>query len=244
MASNTDRILIIVPAYNEEASIRATVKEILAFFPREDVLVVNDGSDDRTTEFARMMGVNVVDFPLNLGIGGAVQAGFKYAVRRGYKYAVQVDADGQHPADQIAILLHLIRKGEADVVIGSRFSREIGEIGSGYIVPFSRLLGMKVFKFLNSLILRQSIQDNTSGFRAYNKSALHYLAKEYPQDYPEPEVVVMLGLSGFRLKEVFVQMRQREIGTSSITPFRAIYYMVKVTLAIFIHTIRGSQKVR
>ncbi|MBN1779899.1 glycosyltransferase family 2 protein [bacterium] len=223
------RILAIVPAFNEERAISRVIAEIQAVRPPVDVLVVDDGSSDRTREHALASGCAVVSLPFNLGIGGAVQTGFRYAVVHDYDVAVQVDGDGQHVASEISVLLDVMHGRQADVVIGSRFMER-----KGYKASFARKLGIFVFVTVNSLLLRKRITDNTSGFRAYNRKAIRFLSENYPQDYPEPESVIILGKNGFSIEETAVHMREREHGQSSIGAVRSVYYMVKVLLAIFV----------
>jgi glycosyltransferase involved in cell wall biosynthesis len=222
-------ILVIIPAYNEEKAIGKVIGELREIRPEVDVLVVNDGSTDHTLEVVRELGCKAVSLPFNLGIGGAVQTGFKYALQHGYPYAIQVDGDGQHIASEIHVLMQAMMSGEADVVIGSRFIES-----RGYTTSFVRRMGVRVFVAVNSLVLRKKITDNTSGFRAYNRRAIAFLAENYPQDYPEPESVIMLGMNGFRILEVGVRMRERAAGQSSISAVRSVYYMIKVLLAIFV----------
>ena len=232
------KILAIVPAYNEEETIGAVILSLKERMPALDILVVNDGSTDRTSENANeTKKALVVDLPCNLGIGGAVQTGFLYAVREGYDVAFQFDGDGQHLAAEVDKILAPILAGEADVVIGSRFL----EGNEGFRSTFTRRVGIRLFQWVNSLLTGQRITDNTSGFRAYNRKAIIFLSRYYPSDYPEPEAVILLGRSGFRLKEVPVEMRERATGRSSITAFRSIYYMVKVLLAIFVTALRPGQ---
>lgn len=232
------KILAIVPAYNEEETIGAVILSLKERMPALDILVVNDGSTDRTSEKAAgTKKALVVDLPCNLGIGGAVQTGFLYAIREGYDVAFQFDGDGQHLAAEADKILAPILAGEVDVVIGSRF---LGGNG-GFRSTFTRRMGIRLFQWVNSLLTGQRITDNTSGFRAYNRKALTFLSRYYPSDYPEPEAVILLGRSGFRLKEVPVEMRERATGRSSITAFRSLYYMVKVLLAIFVTALRPAQ---
>jgi glycosyltransferase involved in cell wall biosynthesis len=234
------RALAIIPAFNEEATIARTLADLRVGFPDLDLLVVNDGSQDRTSERVRESGVAlVVDLPVNLGIGGAVQTGFKYAARAGYDVAMQVDADGQHLGSEIPKILAPVVSGEADVAIGSRFID-----GKGYRSTFTRRIGIWIFRLVNSLLLGQTITDNTSGFRAYNRRAIAFLADHYPLDYPEPEAVVLLGKNGFRLMEVPVLMQDRQGGASSINVRRAVYYMVKVLLAVLVNAFRAPVKWR
>ncbi|MBN2104182.1 glycosyltransferase family 2 protein [bacterium] len=225
----SQKMLAIVPAYNEAGSIVEVVEDIQRVIPAMDVLVVNDCSTDQTEARARNTTSTVISLSFNLGIGGAVQTGFKYAAENGYDIAVQVDGDGQHMASEIPLLINTMETCQADVVIGSRFIEK-----KGYTTSWVRRLGVTVFTNLNSLVLRKRITDNTSGFRAYNRRAIIFLSGNYPQDYPEPESVILLGVNGFHLEEVPVQMRERIHGQSSISAVRSIYYMVKVLLAIFV----------
>jgi len=231
-------ILIIIPAYNEGENILSAIADIQRLDLCCDILVVNDGSKDQTSQAARSArNVVVVDLPFNLGIGGAVQTGFKYAERNGYDTAVQFDGDGQHKASEICKLLDVLLRQEADVSIGSRFL----EKETNFRSTFMRRKGIFIFKIINYLLIRQVITDNTSGFRAYNREALVFLAHNYPADYPEPESVVLLGRHGFRIKEVPVFMQQRNFGRSSIRGWRIIYYMVKVLLSICMTSLRGKK---
>lgn len=232
------KILAIVPSFNEEGNIRGVVESIRDSNPSIDILVVNDGSSDRTGDIARSLGiVGIVDLPCNLGIGGAVQAGFKFAKRRGYDVAFQFDGDGQHVASEIESLLVPIRKNRADVVIGSRFCGT----NDGYRPGIARRLGIKIFEVVNLFLIGERIMDNTSGFRAYNQKAIAFLARNYPMDYPEPEAVLILGKNGFRLKEVPVRMQERKSGQSSISGMWSFYYMVKVLLALIVCWMRPRE---
>lgn len=227
------RIVFIVPAYNEQASLPATVQDLRTYWPTADIVVVNDGSADATATVARTLGVVLLDLPFNLGIGGAVQTGLIFAAQQNYEVAIQFDGDGQHRADEVGKLLEKLRQAGCDVVIGSRF---LGR--TEYRAPLLRRIGIGVFRSVNSLLLRRKITDNTSGFRAYNHAAIAFLASNYPHDYPEPESVVTLCRHGFEVVEVAVSMRERQGGRSSITFLRSIYYMCKVLLAIVIGATR------
>jgi len=222
-------ILVIIPAYNEEGSVEKVVEEIHTYIPQVEVLVVNDGSTDKTLERARTAGVNVLDLPFNLGIGGAMQAGYKFALEKKYDIAIQVDGDGQHDPKEIPKLLQALEEKEVDMVIGSRF---IGD--SEFKSSMMRRVGISIFSRVISLIVGQKITDPTSGFRAANRRAIQLFAFDYPQDYPEPEVLVLLHQCGLKMAEVPILMNERYSGESSITKLRSIYYMVKVLLAIFV----------
>jgi len=226
---DTPRCLAIVPAYNEEATIAEVVFEVLDFDPDFQVLVVDDGSSDATAACAEAAGARVLRLPLNLGIGGAVQAGYMYALDRGYDIAVQVDGDGQHDAAELGRLLEPVLAGQADLAIGTRFSgiRE-------YRAPLARRVGIGLFATLVSLRVRQRMTDTTSGFRAVNRRGIRLFAVDYPHDYPEVESVVTAARGNLRVCEVPVFMRPRAAGRSSITTFRSLYYVVKVLLALFV----------
>ncbi|NWF93014.1 MAG: glycosyltransferase family 2 protein [Syntrophaceae bacterium] len=224
-----ERVLVIIPAYNEEGAIREVVQGVKNHLPRADVLVVNDGSRDRTSDIARENGALVLDLPFNLGIGGAMQAGYKYAFQKGYEVAIQVDGDGQHDPKEIPKLLNALEEREVDMVIGSRF---IGD--SEFKSSRMRRIGISIFSRVISWIVGQKITDPTSGFRAANRKAIQLFSFDYPQDYPEPEVLVLLHQYGLKMAEVPIGMSKRYAGESSITRVRSIYYMIKVLLAILV----------
>ena len=228
-------ILVIVPAFNEEKNIVGVIQELKGLEPAPDVLVINDGSVDVTGSLAKTTKkALVVDLPNNLGIGGAVQTGFKFAARNNYRFAIQFDGDGQHIATEIPKLLDALLEHQMNLVIGSRFL----DSHDGFRSTFSRRLGIKVFQTVNSLIIRQKITDNTSGFRIYDRRAIEFLARYYPTDYPEPEAVILLGRNGFSIMELPVRMRERQSGGSSISGLLSLYYMVKVLLAILMTALR------
>jgi glycosyltransferase involved in cell wall biosynthesis len=226
---NEPKILVIIPAYNEEDSVGKVVEEVRNQFPQVDIVVVNDGSTDLTSQIAKAAGAVVMDLPFNLGIGGAMQAGYQYACEKDYDIAIQVDGDGQHDPKEIPKLLHALEVEKVDMAIGSRF---IG--GSGYKASAMRRVGISILSQVLSMIVRQKITDPTSGFRAANRKTIQLFASDYPQDYPEPEVVVLLHQCRLKMLEVPVGMGKRYSGESSITKLRPIYYMVKVLLAIFV----------
>jgi glycosyltransferase involved in cell wall biosynthesis len=232
--NSSNKILIIVPAYNEERSIESVIERIHDHFPEGDILVVNDGSTDLTSEKAKGASAVVLDLPINLGIGGAVQTGYQYAYEKGYEIAVQVDGDGQHDPKEIPKLIEVLEKKEADVAIGSRFVGVPSYKGSAM-----RKVGISVLAQVISVMTGQKVTDPTSGFRAASRKAIRLFAHNYPQDYPEPEVIVLLSRCGLKVKEVPATVYQRESGESSITKIRAIYYMVKVLLAIFVTSFRS-----
>jgi glycosyltransferase involved in cell wall biosynthesis len=230
------RILVIIPVYNESASIEQVVQEVKAEHPEYDILVVNDASNDNSGAIAESTGLaSVVSLPYNLGIGGSVQTGFKYAREKDYDIALQFDGDGQHQVKEISKLVMPIERGRADVVIGSRFNKK----SEGFTTHPLRRVGIRIFQIASYLMIRQRITDHTSGFRAYNRNAFCFLADHYPTDYPEPEVVILLGRNHFLIKEVFTQMLHRQGGVSSIPVAKGPYYMIKVLLAMFMASIRS-----
>ena len=227
------RRIAIVPAFNEEASIARVVGELLAYDSGLRVVVVDDGSTDGTAEIARSAGAKVLSLPFNLGIGGAVQTGFRYAWEQGFDIAVRADGDGQHDPAELDAILRPVLADEADVAVGSRF---IG--GDGYQSSLSRRAGIRLLAWIVSALTRQRITDPTSGFQAANRLGIRLFAADYPHDYPEAEATVMVFKHRLRLQEVPVKMRARESGRSSITTVRSVYYMIKVVLAIFVALFR------
>jgi glycosyltransferase involved in cell wall biosynthesis len=224
-----NRILAIVPAFNEQENIAPVISDLKGV--AIDILVVNDASEDDTSHVARSTGgAEVIDLPVNLGIGGAVQTGFKYASRNRYDIAIQFDGDGQHKAGEIEKLIGPIEANVADVVIGSRF---LGG-GGGFKSTFSRRLGIRLLQAICRILIGKKITDSTSGFRAYNRRAFEFLSDFYPEDYPEPESVVLLGKEGYRISEVPVVMEERKGGSSSIHGLLSLYYMIKVILSMLI----------
>jgi glycosyltransferase involved in cell wall biosynthesis len=225
--------IAIVPAYNEEQNIGRVVDELRAFDPELDVVVISDGSVDGTTAVAAERGAHVVALPFNLGIGGAVQTGFKYAHENGYELVVRCDGDGQHIPAELPKVLAPVLAGDADIAVGSRFAG-----GEGYRSSATRRIGIRLLALIVSAIARQRVTDTTSGFQALNRKALDLFAADYPHDYPEVEGMVMTIKHRLRLREVPVAMREREHGQSSITALRSIYYMAKVLTALFVGLFR------
>jgi len=221
------KILVIVPAYNEEACIKGVIEDIRENFPQGDILVVNDGSTDGTLELVKGLGENLIDLPYNLGIGGAMQTGFLYALEEGYDAALQFDGDGQHHADQIEKILKPYLSDGADLVVGSRFLSE-----GGFTSSVQRRIGSKILSFVISSLIRQKITDTTSGFRVYSRKTLEFFSSIYPEDYPEVEAFILAHKKGLKIIEVPSEIGPRTGGKSSITFSQAFYYMVKVLLAI------------
>lgn len=228
------KVLAIIPAYNEEGNIEELISKLKEI--NVDVLVINDKSTDKTLKILEKMRVNYIDLPCNLGIGGAVQTGYAYAVKNRYDIAIQVDGDGQHNPMFIKNLIKPIIQNEADMVIGSRYINK-----EGFQSTFMRRIGIKYFSSLIKLVTGKKITDPTSGFRACNLEVINYFSVYYPVDYPEPESITALLRKNYRLMEIPVTMMERKSGLSSINFVRSIYYMVKVTLAILIETIRRNK---
>jgi glycosyltransferase involved in cell wall biosynthesis len=229
-----DGLVAIVPAWNEAEVIGIVVGEIKRVRSDIEVVVVDDASLDDTAEVAEEHGATVLRLPFNVGIGGAVQTGFRYALEQGYARAVRLDGDGQHDASQIPRILAPIEEGAADLVIGSRFV----DPGGTYRPPFARRMGIRVFARLVSLLGGQRVTDTTSGFVALDRAGIELFAAQYPHDYPEVESTLVALRSGLRLAQVQVEMRERTTGTSSITFVRSLYYIVKVTLALLVASLR------
>lgn len=234
------KILIILPALNESGNIDKTVERIRASVPNADILVINDGSTDDTQMQAKSAGAIVLNMPYNVGIGAAVQTGFKFAAKHGYQFVARLDGDGQHSADNVAQLLKLVMDGTVDVAIGSRF---LGD-GNDYGTSFMRRVGIAILSNLLSIITQQKVTDPTSGFSAYNRRAIMLFADYYPHDYPEPEAVVICHKSGLTMQEIPATFLDRVHGESQFTmPTRSAYYMIKVTLAILVNTLRHIPRV-
>lgn len=234
--SKKSDVLIIIPVYNESENIKKLILELKNIFPEYDILVVDDASTDKSGEIAESTNrATIIHLPINLGIGGCVQTGYKYARKFNYNYALQFDGDGQHKVEEINKLIKPLRLKEADVVIGSRFNIK----HNGFKSDIPRRIGIKIFELLSYLLIRQHITDHTSGFRSYNKKAINFLADNYPTDFPEPEVIILLGRNNFVIKEVFTQMLKRQGGVSSISLAKGPYYMMKVILSMFMASMRS-----
>lgn len=223
------KAIVIVPAYNEQDNIRNTLKDLRENGAGADILVMNDCSTDRTEKILQEEGVNYLSFPVNLGIGGGVQAGYQYARDNGYEIAIQFDGDGQHEAKYLKDLMASLISGEADIAIGSRFVEHEGFQSSG-----ARRLGIGILSRLIRVLCGVKVLDVTSGMRAVNRRFIEEYAEHYAQDYPEPEALLYAGLRKARIREVPVQMKERAGGKSSISAVKSVYYMIKVSLALII----------
>lgn len=227
------RPLVIIPAYNEAESLPRTLGEVRATAPECDVLVVDDGSTDGTTPVARAQGAPTLRHPFNLGVGAALQTGFRWAVEHDYAIGVQLDADGQHDPRYLAALIAAVRDNRCDVAIGSRYIT-----ATGYRAPIFRRLGMLLFSAVVRLALGKPIADTTSGFRAYGRAVMEVCQNDFPRDFPDAPVLIMLARRGFRLLEVPVEMRQRTHGTSFYTLGKSLYYPYKNLLASLMALLR------
>jgi glycosyltransferase involved in cell wall biosynthesis len=230
------RRVAIVPALNEEGAIGGVIDELRAYDPELQIVVVDDGSIDRTSEVARTHGAHVLRLPFNLGIGGSVQTGFRYAFENGFQLAVRVDGDGQHDPAQLGAVVGPVLRGEADIAVGSRYL----ERGGGYRSSVTRRVGIRILASTVSMLTRQRITDPTSGFQALNRKGIRLFAADYPHDYPEVEALVMVIRHRLVLVEVPVAMRPRAAGRSSIRAASSVYYMVKVMLALFVGSFRRN----
>ena len=228
------RLIAIVPAWNESGAIGKVVGEIKGLDLAIDVLVIDDASTDDTAAVAESHGATVLRLPFNVGIGGAVQTGFRYALEEGYEVAVRLDGDGQHAASEIPKILGPVDAGDADLVIGSRFVDPDGT----YRPPFARRIGIGVFARLVSILGGQRVTDTTSGFVALDRAGIELFAREFPHDYPEVEATLVALRSGLRVTQVQVDMRERTTGSSSITFVRSLYYIVKVMLSLLVASLR------
>ncbi len=223
------RILVMIPAYNEQDNILNTLQDLNTHFPEGDALVINDCSKDQTKRILENNRINYLDLSSNLGIGGAVQAGYLYAQKQGYDIAIQFDGDGQHDAAYLRDLVRPLADDTADIAIGSRFIEKEGFQSSG-----ARRAGITILSHLIRFLCGVRVLDVTSGMRAVNRKYILAYADRYTQDYPEPEAILYAGHTGARIQEVPVQMRERENGSSSISAFKSAYYMIKVSIGLIV----------
>lgn len=234
MTQKNKKILIIIPAFNEEASIGKVIDGIRECLPEADIVIVNDGSKDKTSQLAREKGTVVLDLPYNMGIGAAMQTGYIFAKQNGYNLACQVDGDGQHCPEELKRLIEPILNGKCDMVIGSRYLKK-----NGFQSTLPRRIGSRFLSLVLLFITGKKITDPTSGFRAVNKNLIDIFAEEYPSDYPEPEALIQLHKKNLNYQEIPATMHKRESGTSSINTMQAVYYMIKVTLSLIIGMIKS-----
>lgn len=230
------KVLVIIPAFNEEKNIVNVVNKLKKTCLNVDYVIINDCSKDATEEVIKENRFNYISLPVNLGIGGGVQTGYKYAVENGYDIAVQIDGDGQHEPEYIEKLIEPIVKGQADMVIGSRFIEK-----EGFQTSFMRRFGINFLNKLIKICCKQEITDTTSGFRATSKKLTKRFAESYAQDYPEPEAIIDSVLNGYIVTEVPVIMHERKEGKSSINLTKSVYYMIKVSLAIILCRLRNKR---
>lgn len=229
------KVLVIIPAYNEEKNIGGIISQIKENSDA-DIVVVNDGSSDKTYREAFKTGVRVIDLPFNLGIGGAMQAGYIFARDNGYDVSVQIDADGQHDPAYLNAMIGKVCEDGYDMAIGSRYVKE-----SAYKSPLTRRLGMIVLSGIVFLLTGLRVKDTTSGFRAVNRTVIEYFAVSYPTDYPEVDVLVKLYKKNYKVCEIPVEMQKRKHGKSSITPVKSVYYMIKVSMTLIINSLRSGE---
>jgi len=232
-----DRLLVIIPAFNEEAAIASVVREVQEAMPGTPILVIDDCSLDSTKEAARAAGAEVLPLPHHLGLGGSVQAGYKLACELGFQYVIRVDGDGQHNAHDIPRVLECLKSSGAEMVIGSRFIQEEGP-NSGMV----RSLGIRFFRLVLRPILGRTVHDPTSGFVGVNRRALEVFSRSFPLEYPEIEALVVLQRRRFRFAEVACRFRPRTTGRSSITALRSLYYIVHVLLGVFVNVLRYDRR--
>lgn len=226
------KILLIIPAYNEATNIENLINHIIMNYTQYDYIIVNDGSSDNTQEICERKGYHVLNLPVNLGIGGAVQTGYLYALKNHYDIAVQIDGDGQHDVSDVEKVIAPILEEESDISIGSRFVTK-----EGFQTTGSRRFGIRILSGLIWICTGKHIKDVTSGFRAVNSKFIEVYSSDYPTDYPEPEALITALIYGGRVSEIPVVMKERESGTSSINIRKSVYYMINVTLAILIRRI-------
>jgi glycosyltransferase involved in cell wall biosynthesis len=233
------RTLVFIPAWNEQASIAEVIADVREALPEADILVVNDGSTDATTTRARECGVPVAELPFNQGLGAALQTGYLYALREGYDFCAHLDADGQHPAAEVARLLEEVRSDRADLVIGSRYTDPDADPGSDdYRPTFSRRIGTSVFRFFLTLATRQRFTDTTSGMRAANSRVMSLFSAHYSPDFAEIESLQLAVRQGLRVEEVPVRMLERTGGSSFLTPLRSAFFIFKGVVVLLVGQFR------
>lgn len=233
------KTLVLIPCYNEEENIERVVRRLQSIRPDVDYLVINDCSTDHSLSILRRDGYNYLDLPINLGIGGGIQCGYRYARDNDYDVTVQMDGDGQHDPAYLEAVIAPVAEGKLDMCIGSRFITK-----EGFQTSFMRRLGINFLSLLIRLLTGQRVRDVTSGFRACGREMTDFFADHYAQDYPEPEAIVKALVHGFRVGEAPVIMEERQGGVSSINPLRSVYYMIKVSISLVIVRLSGKHKRR
>lgn len=237
-----EKVLLIIPAYNEEDNILSTYQSIINYNRKNktkyDVIVINDGSTDHTSEICHKNKIPVVDLIHNLGIGGAVQTGYKYAYTNHYDIAVQFDGDGQHDVRYVKDIIKPIKNQKADMVIGSRFVSDIDT----FKTTFARRIGIRIISIFMKLVTKRKIYDTTSGFRACSKKLIYDFSISYPSEYPEPVTTAEVLKKEYRVLEIPVEMQERKAGISSIKTWKNVYYMLNVSIALLAIKVRRYQK--
>ena len=231
------KTLVIIPCYNEQDSIVKVVDNLKKNAPDVDYLIVNDCSTDNTEKILKENGYNYINNPINLGIGGGVQAGYKYAMQYGYDIAVQMDGDGQHDPKYLSAVIEPVAQCKYDMAIGSRFIEK-----EGFQTSFMRRIGINIISAFIFVLTGKRVKDTTSGFRACNKKLIDFFAANYADDYPEPEAIMACLSCGYSVGEVAVVMEERQGGVSSISSFKSAYYMIKVCLALIVGRISYGKK--
>lgn len=233
------KVLVLIPCYNEQDNVERVVAQLKRQCPGVDYLVINDCSTDQSRAILKDGGYEFLDLPINLGIGGGMQSGYRYAMEHGYDITVQMDGDGQHDPLYLLDVIAPVQAGSLDMCIGSRFITK-----EGFQTSFMRRLGINFLSVLIRCLTGLRVRDVTSGYRACSKALTAFYAKHYADDYPEPEAIVAAVLAGYRVGEVPVRMHERQGGVSSIRAFSSIYYMVKVTLSLIVYRLSRSRKRR
>ncbi len=234
MVDLPEKTVILIPAYNEAANIGPLFEEIKACWPQVDVCFIDDGSTDETMGILRRLPCRHLSLPCNLGVGGAMQAGFQYAFQNGYDYAIRMDGDGQHPPGECGKLVERMAADDVDMVVGSRF---LGE--GSYTSSWYRQIGIYGLAAMLSAACRRRISDPTSGFQMVNRLLMYFFSMHYPSDYPEPEALALISRQGYQCAETAVQFRARYRGRSTIRSWGTVYYLFKVSVALFVDRCRA-----
>lgn len=232
-------IVIIIPAYNEGETLSEVLRGCMNFLPEAEILVINDGSFDNTTDICNSEDVRCVSHPFNLGVGAALQTGYKYAVRNNFKYAIQLDADGQHNPEYLPFILDILKKGASDFVIGSRF------LNNDYDGGLLRKTGIKLFSVILSFLIREKLTDVTSGFRGMNRGVLEFcVIDKYSFDYPDADYLLTLHRAGFKFSEIPMKMNPRKNGQSQHVGLKPVFYFLKMFLSILIILLRSKKRMK